>query len=92
MNGHLCASKAQQSFFFKRPALYAFVMMGGEKSIAEARLLVGFLSYLDSRTCQTQAVILGKKIALPFTSLHGGLRVGHRHTHTDGRVTDRLTH
>ena len=89
MTSHICASKAQQRFFFKRPAPYAFVMMGGVKLIREALLLVWFLSYLDSRTYQTQAVILGKKLDFhAFTSLHGGLRVGHRHTeHTDRRVT-----
>ena len=83
--GHLCASKAQRSFFFKRPALYTFVM-AGEKSIGKALLLDGFLSYLDSRTNQTPAVLL-EKIGPPFTSLHVDLRVGHKQTDTltDGR-------
>ena len=67
--------------------LYTFVMARGEKSIGKALLLVGFLSYLDSRTNQTQAVLL-EKIGPPFTSPHGELRVGHRQT--DG-LTDTLT-
>ena len=50
INGHLCASKAQEKFFFKRPAPYAFVMVGVEKLIGKALLLVGFRSYFDSRT------------------------------------------
>ena len=56
-------------------------MAGGEKSIGKTLLLVGFLSYIDLRT---QVVIL-EKIGPPFTSLHGELRVDHRHTdwHTD---------
>ena len=52
--------------------LYTFVMAGGEKSIGKALLLVVFLSYLDSRTIQTQAVLL-EKIGPPFTSVHGEL-------------------
>ena len=70
--GHLCASKEQQSFFFKRPALYTFVMTGGEISIAKALLLDGFLRKLGSRNLQTQAVLLGK-IGPTFTSLRGEL-------------------
>ena len=46
--------------------LYTFVMAGGEKSIGKALLLVGFPSFLDSRTNQTQAVLLGKN----WTSIH----------------------
>ena len=34
--GHLYASKAQQSFCCKRPAPYTFVMAGEEKSIRKA--------------------------------------------------------
>ena len=40
--------------------LYTFEMAGGEKSIGKALLLVGFLSYLDTRTNQTQVVLLKK--------------------------------
>ena len=55
--------------------LYTFVMRGGEKSIGKALLLVGFLSYLDSRTNQTQAVILEKKwTAIRFPSWYGTRR------------------
>ena len=60
---HLCASKADQSFFFKRPALYTFVK-AGEKSIGKALLQVGFLSYLGSHNLHTQVVLLGKKLNL----------------------------
>ena len=67
--------------------LYTFLMAGGEKSIGKALLLVGFLSYLDSRTIQTQADLLGKN-GPPFTSLHDELRVGHRQTN---RLTQGLT-
>ena len=63
--GHLCASKAHQNFFFKRPALYTFVK-AGEKSKGKALLLDEFLSYLGSHNLQTQAVILGKH----WTSIH----------------------
>ena len=38
--------------------MYTFVMAGGEKTIGKALPLVGFLSYLDSRTYHTQAVLL----------------------------------
>ena len=55
-------------------------MAGGEKPIGKALLLVGFLSYLDPRTNQTQAVLSGEKIGHRFTSLHGELRVSHRQT------------
>ena len=58
--------KSTARFFFKRPAPYASVMMGGEKSIGKTLLLAGFLSYLDSRTYHTQVVLLGKK----WTSIH----------------------
>ena len=40
--------------------MYTFVMAGGEKSIGKALPLVGFLSYLDSRTYDTKAVLLEK--------------------------------
>ena len=43
-----------------------YVMAGGEKSIGKALLQVEFLSYLDSRTNQTQSVLLEKK----WTSIH----------------------
>ena len=66
IKGHLCASKAQQSFFLKHPVSYTFVMMGGEKLIGKALWLVGFLSYLDSGAYQTQAVLLRKN----WTSIH----------------------
>ena len=52
-------------------------MAGAEKSIGKALLQVRFLSYLDSRTNQTQAVLL-EKSGPPFTSRHGELLVGHR--------------
>ena len=55
--------------------LYTLVMGGGEKSIGKALQLVGFLSYLDSRTNQTQAVILEKKwTAIRFPSWYGTRR------------------
>ena len=63
-------------------------MAGGEKSIGKALLPDGGgLSYLDSRTSQTQAVLLGK-IGPPFTSLHGELRDKHRQTERHYRQTD----
>ena len=65
----------------KHPGPYTFVMVGGEKLLGKTLLLVGFLSYSDSHTYQTQAVLSGN-IGLPFTSLYGGLRVGHRQTDT----------
>ena len=46
--------------------LYTFVMAGGEKSIGKVLLQVVFLSYLDSHTHQTQAVLLEKN----WTSIH----------------------
>ena len=70
----LCFSKVSPSCV---RWLYTFVMAGGEKSIRKALLLVGFLSYLDSRTNQAQAV-LSEKSGPPFTSRHGELLVGHR--------------
>ena len=62
--------------------LHTFVMAGGEKSIGKALLLVGFLSYVDSRANQTQAVLLEKKLDLhspPFMVSYEA-------------ITDRLTH
>ena len=70
----LCFSKVSPSCV---RWLYTFVMAGGGKSIAKALLQVGFLSYLDSRTNQTQAVLL-EKSGPPFTSRRGELLVGHR--------------
>ena len=43
---------------------------------------VGFLSYLNSRTNQTQAVLLGGKNGRLFNSVHDELRVGHKPTDT----------
>ena len=57
------------------------LMAEGEKSRGKAFPLVGFLSYLDSRSNQTQAVF-GKKIGLQLTSLNGGLQGDHRETDT----------
>ena len=37
--------KHSKVFFCKHPAPYTFVMAGGEKSMGEALLLDGFLSY-----------------------------------------------
>ena len=53
---------------------------GFMKSIGEALLMVRFLSYLDWRTYQTQAVILGEN----WTSFHlpSWWAVGHRRTDT----------
>ena len=69
--------------------LYTFVMSGGENLIGKALPLVRFLSYLDSRTSQTQAVLLGKKLDLhspPFMVSYelitGRLTDTLRHTHT----------
>ena len=73
--------KHSKVFFFKRPALYALIMMGGETSIGKALQLIGLLCCLDSRTYQTQVVHLGK-IGLLFPSRHSGLRVSHRQTDT----------
>ena len=65
--------------------LYTFVMAGGEKSIGKALLLVVFLSYLDSRTHQTQAVLLEQTLELhspPFMVSYESVT---------GRLTDTLT-
>ena len=70
----LCFSKVSPSCV---RWLYTFVMAGGEKSIGKVLLQVGFLSYLDSRTNQTQAVLL-EKSGPSITSRHGELLVGHR--------------
>ena len=73
--------KGTAKFFLQAPGAVYICNGGGEKSIGKALLLVGFLSYLESRTNQTQAVFW-KEIGPPFTSLHGELRVGHRQTDT----------
>ena len=57
-------------------------MMGGEKSIGKALLLVKFRGYLDSRTYQIQVVLLGE--ILDFHS--SPFMVGYE------SVTNRLTH
>ena len=64
-------------------------MAGGKKSIGKALQLVEFLSFLYSRTNETQAVPLENKIGPPFTSPHGELGVDHRQTnrHT-GTLSD----
>ena len=74
--------KRTAKFFFKRPALYALIMIRGEKSIGKALQLVGFLEWF-----------FWGKIGLPFPSRHGGLRVSHRQTDTLTGVlrTNRLT-
>ena len=60
--------------------------MVGEKSIGKALLLVGFLSYLDSRTNQTQAVLFGEKM-----DLHSPPCMVSYEPITD-RLTDTLAH
>ena len=71
-------------------------MEGGEKSIGKELLLVGFLSYLDSHTYQTQAVFL-EKMDLLSPQFMVSYEITDRLTdlHTDGRtytLTDGLTH
>ena len=56
--------KTHQNFFFMRPALYKFVMVGGEKSMGKVLLLDGFLRKLGSFNLKAQAVLLGKKLDL----------------------------
>ena len=91
-NCHLCKWKAQQSFFFKHPALYALIMMGGENSIGKALQLVKFLNCLDSHTYQTQVVHLGKNwTSIPLPSWWATSQ-SQTDWHADRRVTDKPTH
>ena len=65
-------------------------MAGGEKLIGKALLLVGFLSYLDLHTNQTQAVLFGKKLDLhspPFMVSYESVTDRLTDTLTDGRGT-----
>ena len=85
LEGHLWALQALRSLFFKRPALYTLLMVGEQKSIGKSLQLLGFCSCLDSRTNQTQVVLLENKL-----DLHSAPFVGSCESVTGG-VTDWLT-